>query len=324
MLTHLLLLLGGMACLYYGADWMVRGSARMASRMGLSAIVVGLTVVSFGTSAPELVVAVVSAVRDVGDLAMGNILGSNLANLGLILGLTAVIRPLDVASRVVSREVPFMLLLTLLLYPVVWDLQVSRIEGLVLLGILVGYLVWVFWSSEGETEAVLGEYEQFMAGDEDEEGEGPDGRVLRDLGLVALGAMGLVAGGHAIVEGATFLARVLGISEAVIGLSVVAIGTSLPELATSLVAALREESDIAVGNLIGSNIFNMAAVLGAAGAIHPFSVSHQIIAEELPAVIFVSALILPMAWGSNKIRRVDGVILLVSYVAVGVWVFWPV
>lgn len=335
MIYHAVLLVGGVAALYYGAEWLVRGSARLASNMGVSAIVVGLTVVSFGTSAPELVVAVVSAVRNVGDLAMGNVLGSNLANIGLILGLTAVIRPLEVSSRVVSREVPFMLILTVCVYPLLLDLRVSRVDGFILLLVLVGYLMFVFLSVESEAPAVLGEYESFMGSEE------PGGEVVsesqqaaplperswkdlaRDPALVALGSLSLLVGGQAIVEGATYLARVLGVSDVVIGLTVVAIGTSLPELATSLVAALRGEADIAVGNVIGSNIFNLAAVLGAAAAVRPFTVSRQILSVELPAVILLSALILPMAWGSNRIRRSEGVILLVSYVLVGLWVFWP-
>lgn len=317
MTAQVLLLLAGVGALYFGAEWLVRGSARLASALGVSPIIVGLTVVSLGTSAPELVVAVVAAVRGSGDLAVGNVMGSNLANIGLILGLSAMVRPLDVAARVVSREVPIMLMITFLIYPLVWDLNVGRVDGGILLVILTGYLFFLFRSSKREAPEVLGEYESFA---ESQQHLTP-AVLLRDLGLIVGGAIGLAIGGTALVESATVVARALGMSELVIGLSVVAIGTSLPELATSMVAAFREESDIAVGNVIGSNIFNLTSVLGIAALVEPLEVTASILSVELPAVLILSLLVLPVVRSRYTIRRWEGGLLLASYLILGVWVF---
>jgi len=236
---QVLVMVLGIGVLYFGAEWLVRGAARLAGSLGVSPIVVGLTVVSFGTSAPELVVAVVATLRGNADLAIGNVLGSNLANIGLILGVTAIIRPLDVAARVVWREVPLMLLVTAALYPLAWDHELSRGDGVILLMALVAYLLFVFQSAETEAPEIMDEYADFMKASRT-----APGRVnLKDIGLVVGGCAALVAGGYAIVEGAVAVATYLGVSQVVIGLTVVAVGTSLPEMATSVVAALRIEAD---------------------------------------------------------------------------------
>ena len=161
MTREILLFIGGVGVLYFGAEWLVRGSARLATSLGVSPIVLGLTVVSMGTSAPELMVSVVAAVGGHGDLAIGNVMGSNLANIGLVLGISSIMRPLNVSGRVVTREVPVMLIITALLLPVIWDLRIGRLEGIALLGVLGGYLWFVFRTAKEEDEAVLGEYEQF-------------------------------------------------------------------------------------------------------------------------------------------------------------------
>jgi cation:H+ antiporter len=281
----------------------------------VSPIVVGLTVVSFGTSAPELVVCVLAAARGNPDLAIGNVLGSNLANIGLILGLTALIHPLDVAARVVWREVPLMLLVTAALYPLAWDHELSRGDGVLLLFALVAYLIFVFQTVEAESPEIVDEYEHFV------EESGRDNRKLRwaDVGLVIGGCLGLVLGGWAIVEGAVAVAERLGIPQVVIGLTVVAVGTSLPELATSLVAALRKEPDIAVGNVIGSNIFNVVAILGIASVVAPMRVPSSVLSRELPAVLGMSVLLFPMLRMGWRIRRWEGALLLICYVGVGFW-----
>lgn len=315
LVLQVLILAAGVGILYFGAEWLVRGSARLAGSLGVSPIVVGLTVVSFGTSAPELVVAVVAAFRGNADLAIGNVLGSNLANLGLILGLTAAIRPLDVAARVVWREVPLMLLATAALFPLLWDGALDRREGAILLLGLVGYLVFVFQSAETETPEILDEYEDFMKASSHEPGK----VKLWDLALVMLGCGGLVVGGYAIVESAVFVASYLGISQVIIGLTVVAVGTSLPELATSLVAALRKEADIAVGNIIGSNIFNVLAILGTASAVTPMAVPTSVLRRELLAVMVMSLLIFPMLRTGWRIQRWEGFLLLSVYVGTAVW-----
>ena len=316
MTREILLFIGGVGVLYFGAEWLVRGSARLASSLGVSPIVLGLTVVSMGTSAPELMVSVVAAVGGHGDLAIGNVMGSNLANIGLVLGLSAIIRPLNVSGRVVTREVPVMLIITALLLPVIWDLRIGRLEGIALLGVLGGYLWFVFRTAKQEDEAVLGEYEQFA---KEAVGLTP-WAAARDLALITVGIMGLVMGAFAIRESALALAEAMGISELVIGLTLVSIGTSLPELATSVVAAFRGEADIAVGNVIGSNVFNIAAILGITATITPLSVNPQVLSLEFPAVVIMSVLLIPIVRANLTIRRAEGIVLLGSYLALGAWI----
>jgi cation:H+ antiporter len=316
-----LLLLGGFGALYFGAEWMVRGAAGMEHSMGLSPIVIGLTVVSLGTSAPELVVAVLATLRGSGDLAVGNVLGSNLANIGLILGATALIHPLLVVERVVRREIPIMIVLTLALFPLMADGELSRLDGMLLASLLAVYLAYVFHRGVKAPPPLLTGYSQIS-----EAARMRNGRAaLADIGLLVVGTLGLILGGKAIVESATFLAEALGISELVIGLTVVAIGTSLPELATSLVAAVRRQTDIAVGNVIGSNIFNLAGVLGVSATVKPIAVAPEVLTAEFPAVVILSVLVLvvalfPLAKGRIGIRRWEGAILLGTYIALGFWV----
>jgi len=315
----LALLALGVGVLYYGADWLVRGSARLASSLGVPPIVVGLTVVSLGTSAPELVVCITAALGGNPDLAIGNVLGSNLANIGLILGLTSVIRPLEVHSRVVWREAPLMLLITVALLPLLWDLELSRGDGILLLIALVAYLSFVFMSAGDESPEILGEYEEFMKAS-------TEGRATihpPDVFWIVVGSACLILGGYCIVEGAVQVAMKLEVSQAAIGLSVVAIGTSLPELATSLMAAARKEADIAVGNVIGSNIFNVAAILGVTSVVQPIAVPMSVLTRQLPGVIFITVLLLPVLRTQWKIRRWEGALLLAAYVGVGVLVLRP-
>jgi cation:H+ antiporter len=303
----------GIVVLYFGAEWLVLGAARLAGSLNVSPMVVGLTVVSFGTSAPELVVGVLAALRGNADLAIGNVVGSNLANIGLILGLTAVVAPLAVQSRVVWREMPVMLLVTLALYPLSWDGVLSAGDGVLLLLALVAYLGHVFQSIETESPAILGEYAEFVRAS-------TDGRPvvrIRDVALVVSGCACLVVGGYAIVEGAVGLAAALGISEVVIGLTVVAVGTSLPELATSLVAAARGEADIAVGNVIGSNIFNIAAILGVSSVLEPMAIPAHVLTRELPALLVLCVLLFPLLRSDWRVQRWEGVVLVGAYVAAG-------
>ncbi len=322
MLTlEILLLLGGFAALYFGADWMVRGAARLEGSLGLSPIVIGLTVVSLGTSAPELVVAVLATLEGSGDLAVGNILGSNLANIGLILGATALVRPVMVLERVVRREIPIMILLTLLLLPLLMDLSVDRVDGVFLCFILGTYLAYVFHQGKKAPPGLITQFSGLTEASRKTAFRG----FLLDVGLLIAGVFGLVLGGKAIVESATFLANELGISDMAIGITVVAVGTSLPELATSLMAAVRKQTDIAVGNVIGSNIFNIAGVLGVAGTVEPIRVAPGALRVEYPAVVILSCLvlILPLAFrrqGRFQIRRLGGVILLGAYFILAVWV----
>jgi cation:H+ antiporter len=314
--AYILLFIGGVGVLYFGAEWLVRGTATLAAHLGVSPIVLGLTVVALGTSAPELVVSLVATFGGVPDVAVGNVMGSNLANLGLILGISALVKPLTVSARVVTREVPVMLLLTAVLLPVIWDLQISRFEGFFLLTLLAAYLAFVLQAVKGEGEEVLAEFQQFA-----EETTEPDAKGFTwDFMLVVAGVIGLVLGGVAIVESATQIATLLGISPLLIGVTVVAVGTSLPELATSIVAAFRNEADIAVGNVIGSNVFNLAAILGTTAALKPLEVNPKVLEVHFPAVMILSVMLVPLVRANLVIRRREGVILLATYATLGGWI----
>jgi cation:H+ antiporter len=314
MTREILLFLGGVGVLYFGAEWLVRGSARLASSLGVSPIVVGLTVVSMGTSAPELMISVVASLGGSPDLAIGNVMGSNLANVGLVLGISAIVRPLRVSARVVTREVPVMILITALLLPLIWDQRIGRLEGLALVAMLVAYLAYVLRTAKEDTEA---------PGEDGESGGtvtlSPRG-FARDGAFVVLGIAGLVLGAFAIRESAVALAEAMGISELVIGVTLVSIGTSLPELATCAVAAWRRQADIAVGNILGSNVFNIAGVLGVTSVIAPLEISPDVVRFEFPAVMIISLLMVPTVRTRSVIRRREGFVLLSFYLALGAWI----
>jgi cation:H+ antiporter len=269
-------------------------------------------VVSIGTSAPELVVSLLAAVGGSPDLATGNVLGSNLANIGLILGTAAILTPLVVARQVVVREVPWMLGVTLLLFPLLWDLRVGRFEGGVLSGALLLYLYFLFRVTRDDGGLPVPVPEDGLA----------ETGYFRPIASVGAGTVGLVLGGRAIVRGATALASELGIPEVIVGLSVVAVGTSLPELATTVVAAARREADLAVGNVVGSNIFNLTLVLGATALVRPIQIDPRILRVEYPAVLLVSAVIVPLAWPRLRLTRVEGFLLLGLYAAAWAWILW--
>ena len=314
-MPNLAVLISGIVVLYFGAVWLVRGASRLASSLGVSPIVVGLTIVSLGTSAPELVVCLVAALQGNPGLAIGNVMGSNLANIGLILGLTSLVHPLEVKHRVVWREMPVMLLITFAIYPIAFDRVLSRMDGFMLLLVLLAYLVWVFRSGHPDEIKSSHGPRDSMATSE----EAASLLNLKDIGHVALGSAFLVLGGYCIVKGAVEVASALGISEVIIGLTVVAIGTSLPELATSLVAAMRQEVDIAVGNIIGSNIFNLTAIFGTTAVVRPIMIPETVLSRELAGVVFMSLLLLPILRNGWRIKRWEGALLLTAYIGMGWW-----
>ncbi len=315
---NLLLLFGGFGALYFGAEWLVRGAARIASAMGTSPVVIGLTLVSLGTSAPELVVGITASLTGESGLLVGNVLGSNLANLGLILGATALIRPLGVAERVINRDVPIMIVVTIFVFPLVLDGDISRGDGLILLTLLVIYVAFTFLTAD-EQIADLQQEVGNLAEDEGREEAGARRRTAHNLLLVLAGAAGLGLGGRAIVDSAIFLADSFGASPAVVGLTVVAIGTSLPELVTSLVAAVRKETDIAVGNVVGSNIFNLAGVMGASALVGGYPVGDAIMGVQMPAVLILSILTWPVVATARTVRCWEGLLLLVGYFVLMGW-----
>lgn len=311
MLLRTLLFALGIAGLYFGAEWLVRGASRLARALGVGALVVGLTVVAFGTSAPELVVGVLASLRGSADVAIGNVVGSNIVNIALILGVAAMIRPMAVQMKLLLREAPVMIGAALTLPLLGWDGAISRLDGgLLLLGFLA-YLAFMARGARTEPEAVQAEFLEW----EEQEGTGPNGSRLRDVGLVAVGIVALGVGAELMVGSAVWFARTLGVSEMTIALTVVALGTSLPELATTVVAAARREADIALGNVVGSNIFNSLLILGAAAGARPLAVDPSIWRFEVPVMVGLSLLFVPLALTGRKVERWEGGVLLAGYVA---------
>lgn len=306
----------GLAGLYFGAGWVVRGAARLARTLGVSALVVGLTVVSFGTSTPELVVNILAAAARQGDLAVGNVVGSNILNIALILGVTALVRPLRVQIRLIGREVPLMIAVTLVTIGLAWDGGIGRIDGALLLTGLFAYLFFIIWSARREPDTSQAEYEGF---EDAKLLRASTATYVRNVGLIIAGIVSLVIGANLLVSAALTVARVFEVPEVVIGLTIVAIGTSLPELATSVVAAVRGEADIALGNAVGSNVFNLLAVFGTASLVRPLPVDPALFRFEIPVMLAASVLLLPFAWTRLRIERWEGALLLTGYL-VFTWV----
>jgi len=311
MLADVAMLLAGFAALYYGAEWLVRGASRLAFAMGVRPLVIGLTVVGFGTSMPEVVVSAVASFRGSPETALGNVVGSNIANSGLILATAALIAPLKTDLGLLKREGPLMVAITLLLSIVAWfGGAYWRWQGALMLAGLVAF-VWLSlrWA-RAEPPRVEAEFEKF----EREEDLLARGHRARQFAWVFAGILTLVAGGHLLVTSAVSLARRFSIPEIVIAATVVAVGTSLPELATSIVAALRREPDISVGNIIGSNIFNLLGVLGVGALIHPIPVAPAVREFEFVWLLaFAVATFLILRTG-HRISRAEGVFLLAAYV----------
>jgi len=302
----------GVVLLYGGAEGLVRGSASLARRLGLTPLVIGLTVVAFGTSTPELVVSLEAGLAGKGALAVGNAVGSNIANIGLILGVSALIRPVAVHAQVLRLDVPILLVVSLVLIGFLLDDRLGRVEGAVLLAGLLAYTAFSLIKARRESAEVAAEFG---------EGVPPASRsALLDAVLILGGLALLVVGARLLVSGAVDVARALGISEAVIGLTIVAVGTSLPELATSLVAALKEEGDIALGNVVGSNLFNILGILGTAALVAPLQPAGMSPVDL--GVMFACALVLlPMMLTGRRISRGEGGLLLASYALYMLYLF---
>ncbi len=315
-----LLIVGGLVVLVAGAEVLVRGASRLATALGISPLIVGLTVVAFGTSSPELAVSLQSAFNGQPDLAVGNVVGSNILNVLLILGLSALIVPLVVAQQLVRLDVPIMIGASLLVWGLALDSGIERWEGLLLVLLMVGYLVFLVRQSLQEKQsAVSAEYEQEYGGN-----NGRGGRQIGvNLTLVAVGLAMLVLGSRFFVQGASDLARLLGLSDLVIGLEIVALGTSLPEVAASVMAALKGERDIAVGNVVGSNIFNLLSVLALTALLSPngVPVSASALNLDLPFMVAVAFACLPIFLTRNLIDRWEGALFLGYYIAYTLYLF---
>lgn len=303
MWLDLFFLAAGLALLFAGAELLVRGAAALALRGGISPLVVGLTVVAFGTSAPELVVSVQAALDGVGGIAAGNVVGSNIANVGLILGVAAMIRPLRVEAQLVRLDMPLLIGASGLLAFLLWDQALARSEGLLLLAGFFGYVGFTLWMARRNPLATP-----------DEPLPSVRGTVWRDLGFVLAGLAALVLGSQGLVRGAVAIAEAAGLPPAVIGLTLVAVGTSLPELATSAVAAYRGAGDLAIGNVVGSNLFNALGILGTAAVVRPLDVS-GLDGLNLGTMLLMAVLMLPLAWSGFVLSRREGALLVVLYSA---------
>lgn len=307
------LLASGLFLLVFGAELLVKGASRLAGAVGISPLVVGLTVVAFGTSAPEMAVSVGAAWSGSADLAMGNVVGSNIFNVLFILGLSALITPLMVVQRLVLIDVPLMIAASVLVWLLARDGELVRWEGIVLFLCIISYTVFLIRQSRKENTAeVLAEYDAEFAGS----AAGTRGLLIQGAFIIA-GLLALVLGSRWLVEAAVTIARTLGVSELVIGLTIISIGTSLPEVATSVVASLRGERDIAVGNVIGSNLFNLLAVLGMSAAVSPagIAVTAAVRTTDIPVMVGVAIICLPIFAAGFIISRWNGALLLGLYLS---------
>ena len=351
-LLNALLFLVGFACLTGGADFLVRGASRLAVRLNIPLVVIGLTVVAFGTSLPELVVSMMANLQggSTAELAIGNVVGSNIANLALILGVVAILRPLTVDRQLLQREYPLMVAVSLLFTWMAWNGQVVQWEGIVLFLGLLGFVYWSYAASRSLAEEKESEALEYIGGEsaisatQSEAGANPSDEalaasreriaqadrrpllptalaglfrslLLRDIAMVALGITVLVLGANWLVASATFIARHFGVSELVIGLSLVAFGTSLPELAASVVAIVYRRGDIALGNLIGSNLFNMLAIIGITAGVRPLPAPLSMRGVDFPVMLLIAILPLLLVLPSPHVmNRWKGALMLALYV----------
>lgn len=318
----LLLLLGGFAALLVGAEGLVRGAVGLAERFGISPLVIGLTVVAMGTSAPEIAVSVGASLQGQGDIALGNVIGSNIFNVLFILGISALITPLVVQQQLVRLDVPLMIVVSLLVWMLSLDDQLGVIDGVLLFGGVIAYTIFLVVQSRREDKIeVQAEYAVEFDEVQQEVARNQPGRVPVQIMYLLGGLAMLVLGADWLVEGAVTLARSFGISELVIGLTVIAVGTSLPEVATSIVAALRGERDIAVGNVVGSNIFNIMAVLGLAAIVAPEGIPVRAAVQQFdfPVMIAVAVACLPIFFTGHVIERWEGGVFLAFYFFYTAW-----
>jgi len=306
MLLSSLFLIGGFLLLILSGDFLVKGAVSIALKFKLSSLVIGMTIVSFGTSAPELLVSIDAALSGFPDITIGAIVGSNISNIALILGLTAIIFPIAVKRATIRTDWPMMMFSTLLFIAFVLDGELSATEGLILFTALIIFIVWLITNSRKN--------HALPAAAEEVDESAKKIPIWKAVFLIGLGALGLVFGADLMLEGAVDIARKFDVTERVIGLTIVAFGTSLPELITSCVAAYRKEADISIGNLIGSNIFNLLAILGVTAMIYPIPVSSSIINYDNYVLVAISALIFPLIYFGKKVSRIKGVFLVLFYI----------
>ncbi|MGR6841322.1 calcium/sodium antiporter [Aliivibrio wodanis] len=317
LLMPTLLLIVGLSLLVWGADKLVFGSAALAKNYGISPLVIGMTILAMGSSAPEMMVSAAAALDGKTDTAVGNVIGSNIANIALILGITALIKPLAISSGIIRRELPLMLIVTILAGGIMYDNYLGFYEGVLLAALFIAFILAMLYISKNEQKN----------GDtllEEQESEIPEG-VANNKALfwVVIGLILLPLGANMLIDNAVVIAKHFGMSDLVIGLTIIALGTSLPELAASVAGVLKGEDDMAVGNIIGSNVFNILAVMGIPALIHPSIISEFIMGRDFYVMLGVSVLLLLMALGkSRSINRIEGSILVVIFLVYQGYLFY--
>ncbi|WP_234369158.1 calcium/sodium antiporter [Brumimicrobium mesophilum] len=307
MFINILLIVLGLALLIAGGEFLVKGAVGVAAKARLSKLVIGMTVVSFGTSSPELLVSLQSASEGLPELAIGNVIGSNIANLALVLGVTVLIFPMPVARNTIRFDWPMMMIASVLFYVFALNLQIERWEGLLMFTILIAFITFIIIKSRksnGPNTTEIPEMEELVA----------NISIGKNLVFIAIGLVGLYFGSTWLIDGAKAIAEDAGISKHVIGITIIAFGTSVPELATSCVAAYKKETDISVGNLIGSNIFNILAVLGLTAIVQPIAIEEIVMSWDVLWMIGIALILLPMMVYRRKVGRFSGFILLGIYV----------
>ena len=311
MLLNVVEVIGGLVLLIWGADRFVHGAAAAARNLGVAPLLIGLTIVAFATSAPEVLVSVVAGIRGQSGLAIGNAIGSNIANIGLVLGSVALLRPIELRSATLRREMPALLAVSLLTVSLFLDTYLSRVDGLVMLTGLVIVMIWLtrLGMRSAASDPLVGEYDA----------EIPQHVSMRVAVIwFVIGLATLMIGANLLVEGAIEIARAAGVSEVVIGITLVAIGTSLPELAVSVVSALKGEYGLAIGNIVGSNIFNMLAVVGIAATIQPAQLESSVLSLHIFVMVAFTLVLFAMTYdydGKSELSRVEGLALLAFYIA---------
>ena len=314
LLTIAVYIIGGLILLYFGANWLVQGAITLALHLGLSPLIVGLTVVALGTSVPEALVSIQAAIGHQGGIALGNVIGSNILNIALVLGLSALFNPLKVDSHLVKADVPLLAGATFMLVVLLEDFHISRMEGSFLLLCIVGYVAGNIMTvkrtppEENKIEGVEIPHDH-------------SNNLWRDISFLIIGLIALAFGSNFLVTGAVDLARILGLSEALIGLTIVSIGTGTPEMATALMAAYRKRADLAIGNAVGSNLFNIMFVLGIAALVVPLD-GKGISSIDLYVMLGVTILLLPTVWTGRILDRKEGFLFLAIYVGY-LYHLWP-
>ena len=310
-LLQILLLVIGFVMLIKGADWFVEGASKVADRFGIPQIVIGLTICAMGTSLPEASVSISAALKGAADITIGNVVGSNIANVLLILGITSLIRPIPVKKNTIRYEIPFTIAITVLIAVLgLLDEKVNRLEGVILWAFMIVYLIYLFVISKTDKDAV-------------EEGKtaGENESVIKMIVMIIVGAVLIVLGGNFTVDAASRIALAFGMSERLVGLTIVAFGTSLPELVTSATAALKGKSDIAIGNIVGSNIFNILFVAGTTALITPVPYSAGFMVDTIVAIIAI-VLLFVCVLPKKKLGRLGGAVMLLGYAGYFVYLFF--